>query len=315
MSGNSFMGRTLFLRETLRPVARDRTQIPQRTSQPARAAEPARMRHSGRNDSWTRRVLDTLPPRFAIGNLRFASILMPLRADRNFHTTHWSVVQRATGADSAAARAALNALCEQYWFPIYAFIRRSGKNAHDAEDLTQGFFARFLEKETLATTDRCKGKLRTFLLLCVTRYLADEHDRATAQKRGAAVLASFDAASAEERYAAEPVDDLTPDRLFQRRWAMTVLDQSFGLLAEQFAGEGKAKTFAALRPFLGFGPEPGKRYEEVSAQLGTPVGTLKSQVFRLRQRWKELLFEQVAQTLVNPTPAEIKAELSALLTC
>ncbi|MEO7318947.1 MAG: RNA polymerase subunit sigma-24 [Chthoniobacteraceae bacterium] len=184
---------------------------------------------------------------------------MPQRsAHQSFHTTHWSMVRRATGTDPAAARTALSALCEEYWYPIYAFIRRSGKGAPDAEDLTQGFFARFLEKETLAIADPGKGKLRTFLLLCATRYLKDEHDRAMAQKRGAAVLVSFDAASAEERYAAEPVDDLTPDRIFQRRWAITILDQSFGLLAEEFAGEGKAEIFNALRPFLGFGPEPGK---------------------------------------------------------
>ena len=241
---------------------------------------------------------------------------MPQRpAHQSFHTTHWSVVRRATGSDPAAARAALAILCEEYWYPIYAFIRRTGKNPQDAEDLTQGFFARFLEKETLAIADPAKGKMRTFLLLCASRYLADEHDRATAQKRGAAILVSFDAATAEERYAAEPVDDLSPDRLFQRRWAMTVLDQSFDLLAEEFSGEGKVETFTALRPFLGFGPEPGKQYEEVSAQLCTPVGTLKIQVFRLRQRWKDLIFEQVATTLDEPTPEEIRAELSELLGC
>jgi len=232
---------------------------------------------------------------------------------QNFRTTHWSVVRRATGDDTVAARAALAALCEEYWYLIYAYIRRSGQNPHDAEDLTQGFFARFLEKETLASADPAKGKLRTFLLVCASRYLSDERDRARAQKRGAAVLMSFDAAAAEERYIAEPVDNLSPDRLYQRRWAMTVVDFSFDLLAHEFAHDGKAEIFAALRPFLGFGPEPGQRYEEVSAKLGIPVGTLKNQVFRLRQRWKNLLFEKVGMTLENPTPEEIRAELSELL--
>ena len=179
----------------------------------------------------------------------------------------------------------------------------------------RGFFARVLEKEIFAAADPGKGKLRNFLLTCLRRYLADEHDRAMAQKRGAGVLVSFSPDWAEQAYATEPVDDLTPDRLFQRRWALTVLEFSLQLLREEFAAGGKSALFDTLRPFLGFGPDPEKRYEDIAAASGTPIGTLKTQVFRLRQRWRELLFEQVAVTLDEPTSEDIKGELGELLTC
>ncbi len=233
----------------------------------------------------------------------------------SFQTTRWSVVQRATGSDDEAAQAALAALCEAYWYPIYAYIRRSGRNPHDAEDLTQGFFAWLLERDTLAMADAEKGKLRSFLLTCARRFLGDEHDRAMAQKRGAAVLASFDSTQAEERYAAEPVDNLSPDRLFQRRWALTILEHALVLLGEEFTGDRKAEVFTALRPFLGFGPDPEKRYEEVATTLGLPLGTVKNHVFRLRKRWRELIFEQVSMTLAEATDEEIKGELAELLGC
>lgn len=236
-------------------------------------------------------------------------------APRSFHTTRWSLVRQAIGSDDPAARAALALLCEAYWYPIYAFIRHSGHAPHDAEDLTQGFFARLLQRDALATADPAKGKLRTFLLACVRHHLADERDRAHAGKRDARLLTSFDAAGAEERFGAEPLDELTPDRLFQRRWAVTVLEYSLQLLGEEFTGAGKAEIFAALRPFLGFGAESKRPYDEIAATLGLPVGTLKSHVSRLRARWRELLFEQVAITLGDPSPEAIKAELSELLSC
>lgn len=234
-------------------------------------------------------------------------------APHSFQTTRWTLVRRAVGTDDAAARAALAALCAGYWYPLYAFIRRSGKSPPDAEDLTQGFFARLLEKGTLAAADPEKGKLRTFLLACARHYLADEHDRAQAQKRGFGLVTSFDAAQAEERYATEPVDNLTPDRLFQRRWALTLVEETLRLLGEEWHAQGKGPLFDSLRPFLGFGPEPERRYEDLAPALAMPVGTLKNHVFRLRTRWRELLFEQVAATLDEPTEGEIKAELSELL--
>ncbi len=239
----------------------------------------------------------------------------PQSAPRSFQTTHWSVVRQALGADDAQAREALAALCGAYWYPLYAYIRRSGKSPEDAEDLTQGFFERLLTHGTLAAADPGKGKLRTFLLACMRNYLADQRDHDMARKRGASLLTSFNPAWAQERYAAEPVDDLTPDRLFQRRWALTVLDYSLQLLSEEFAAHGKAELFKALRPFLGFGPDPERRYEEIGAVLGIPVGTLKNDVFRLRERWRKLLFEQVAMTLDDPTPENIKDELKELMGC
>ena len=236
-------------------------------------------------------------------------------ARRVFQTTRWSVVSRAAGGNDEEAMRALSALCGAYWYPIYAYYRRAGKDSHDAEDLTQGFFARLLEKETFAAADPRKGKLRTFLLTCAGNFMKDEHGRGEARKRGGGVLESFDARRAEGRYAKEPVDELSPDRLFQRRWALTVVENSLRELRIEFTALGKAATFEALRPFLGFGSEPEKRYEDISAALGVPVGTLKNQVFRLRERWQKLLFDQVAETLDNPTPEEIKGELMELLGC
>jgi len=224
-------------------------------------------------------------------------------------------VRRAVGNDDGLARQALATLCSGYWYPLYAFFRRSGKSPHDAEDLTQGFFARLLEKDLLATVDPAKGKLRTFLLSCARHYLADEHDRASAQKRGAGLVSSFDAVQAEERYAIEPVDDMTPDRLFQRRWALTLLDQTLQALAAEYTAQGKANLFNALRPFLGFGTGAVKSYEELKKELGVPIGTLKNYVFRMRERWRALLLQRVGETLDEPTPDQIRAELSELIGC
>lgn len=208
---------------------------------------------------------------------------------------------------------ALSVLCQDYWYPIYAFLRRSGKSAHDAEDLTQGFFVRLLQKEMLAGADPEKGKLRTFLLSCLQNYVADEHDRAHALKRGGGQVVSFDAVEAEKRYTIEPREDLSPDRLFQRRWAMTLLNDALTHLSGEYATPGKRDLFAALRPFLGFGTGATKSYEDLMTELGVPVGTLKNHVFRMRERWRELLLEKVAETLEDPSPEEIRAELGELI--
>jgi RNA polymerase sigma-70 factor (ECF subfamily) len=222
---------------------------------------------------------------------------------------------RAAGGDGSTAQAALSRLCEAYWYPIYAYIRRSSYTADEAEDLTQGFFAHVLERHTIDEADPARGKLRSFLIGCVNHYLSDQRDRAMARKRGAGLVTSFDGTWAEERYGTEPADDLTPDRLFQRRWAITVLEHALQLTSEEFSAQGKADLFEALRPFLGFGPEPEEGYEEISARLHIPTGTLKSHVSRLRQRWRDIVFEQVAMTLGDPSPERIKAELTELLAC
>ena len=233
----------------------------------------------------------------------------------SFQTTRWSIVRQAVGRDDIESRRALAVLCEGYWYPIYAFIRRSGRSPQDAEDLTQGFFELIIEKDVLASADPAKGRLRTFLLACVRNFVADAYDREQAHKRGAGLVVSFDAAQAEERYVAEPVDELSPDRLFHRRWALTLVSDTLGWLREEWTNDGKAELFEALRPFLGLSPKAEKSYEQLSLELGMAEGTLKSHVHRLRERWRDALFEKVAATLDRPTPREIQAELSVLLEC
>src|SRR4051812_2238479 len=236
-------------------------------------------------------------------------------APREFHTTCWTAVREAASDDTRKADAALTILCETYWYPIYAFIRRSNYQPSDAEDLTQDFFARIIRRDLFAEADVEKGKLRSFLLTCLRNFLGDVRARAAAKKRGPGLLPSLCVADAEKSYAREPVDQMTPDRLFQRQWAMAMLESSLGHLHQEFADQGKAELFEALRLFLGFGSSAGGSYEEFSARLDMPLGTLKSHVFRLRQRWRDLLFQQVALTLHDPTPEQIKAELAELLGC
>jgi RNA polymerase sigma factor (sigma-70 family) len=235
---------------------------------------------------------------------------------RTFLTTRWSLVRAAADRGNAAeAERAMAEICELCWYPIYAFIRRSGHSPQDAEDLTQSFFARVIERDILSSADPTRGRLRSFLLTCVRNHLRNEHDRNIAAKRDARLLTSFHAAAAEERYLREPVDELAPDRLYQRRWALTVLSAALDLLRVEFQEEGRESLFDVLRPFLGFGASTEESYDQTASALRMAVGTLKSHVYRLRQRWRELLFEQVAATLDNPAPAEIKAELADVMEC
>ena len=238
-----------------------------------------------------------------------------LATPRTFRTTRWSLVRLAIADEPVEALQAMEALCEAYWYPLYAFIRRSGHGPEDAEDLTQGFFARMLDRDILTSADPSRGKLRSFLLTCLRRYMANEREQAMAQKRGGGLVSSLDADWAESRYRHEPRDDLSPDRLFQRRWALTVLEHALRLLQEEYADRGKEKQFEVLRPFLGMGAEPEQSYEQVAGNLGLTVNNVKTHIFRLRQRWRELLFEQVSLTLDEPNPDEIKAELAELMQC
>src|SRR3974390_3222931 len=198
-----------------------------------------------------------------------------------FATTHWSVVVRAGDSQSPEATSAMERLCRTYWYPLYVFVRRKGHTHEDASDLTQAFFAKFLEKRYLKSVDASLGKFRTFLLTSLTHFLADEWDKSQAQKRGGRQKPiSFDDETAEERYQLEPVEHTTPETLYERRWARTVMEVVLGRLAK----ETEAKRFEALKPFL-LEDKGARSYDEAAAQLGMSVAAINSAIYRMRPRF------------------------------
>ena len=202
---------------------------------------------------------------------------------------------------------ALEKLCQAYWYPVYAFVRRRGHGPHEAQDLTQGFFARFLEKNYVEAADVLKGKFRTFLVTAVTRFLANEFDRAQALKRGGGTtLLSLDEESAEERYQLEPANELTPARLYDQQWAQTILQRVLGRLREEFDGDGRVGRFEQLKIFL-LEDKGAVSYAEVAARLGLSESAVKSGIWRLRQRYAELIRDEIAQTVTNG--AEVEEEI------
>ncbi len=227
-----------------------------------------------------------------------------------FQTTHWSLVLAAGHDSSPDAQNALAGLCRVYWYPLYTYVRRRTGNVHDAQDLTQAFFARFLEKEYLGDVDPKRGKFRSFLLASLKHFLSNERERARAQKRGGGrTVLSLDFEDAENRYRLEPADTMTPERLFERRWALTLLDQVVSRLEREFADAGKSEMFAALKPFLTAAPDaPSQR--EVAAQLGMSEGAVKAAAHRLRQRYRKVLREEIAQTVADPD--DVAEELNEL---
>ena len=227
-----------------------------------------------------------------------------------FATTHWSIVVAARDQAAPEARQALAQLCRSYWYPLYAFIRRQGHGADAAQDLTQEFFTRLLEHDFLAAIDRGKGRFRSFLLAACKHFLANERDRACAQKRGGGhVPVPLDLDTAEGRYVREPSHSITPDRLFERRWALTLLDHVLARLREEHTARGKGEIFDHLRVFLvGDGRAPAQM--EVAAELGLSPGALKVAVHRLRQRYRELLRQEIAATVDDP--AEVDEEIRQL---
>jgi RNA polymerase sigma-70 factor (ECF subfamily) len=228
-----------------------------------------------------------------------------------FSTTHWSVVLSAGQGGTPEAAAALEDLCRTYWYPLYAYVRRRGYGPDDAQDWTQSFFARILERNLLTGASADRGRFRSFLLAMLQNFLADEHDRATARKRGAGQPSvSLDALDGEARYALEPCHDASPDKLFERRWATTVLEQAWLHLAEQYAAEGKTEIFRELRRFNS-AQEGAPGYAESAAKLGMPENSIKSLVHRMRRRYRTLLRAEIAQTVADP--AEIDEEIRYLL--
>jgi RNA polymerase sigma factor (sigma-70 family) len=229
---------------------------------------------------------------------------------QRFATTHWSVVLSAGAGRSPEASRSLAILCENYWFPLYAFVRRAGYSSEDAQDLTQEFFVHLLDKHFLAAADREKGRFRTFLLTAVKRFLANEYDRARAAKRGGAHrIVSLE--DLEARYCQEPADTLTPERIFEQQWLLALLDQVLARLQAEMTAEGKAALFDALKDHLTGSPVAG--HASTAARLGMTEGAVKVAVHRLRRRYRELLREEIAQTVANPD--EIDDEIRYLFTC
>ena len=228
----------------------------------------------------------------------------------NFSATRWSVVL-AAATDARGAHDALAVLCRAYWYPLYAFLRRRGISAHDAEDLTQSFFAQLLARGGLARVDRAKGRFRTFLLASLKHFLADERDRANALKRGGGEpLLALDAIAAEQRYALEPRDDLTPDRLYDRRWALAVVDRALQHLRAEYAAAGKEALFSELQATLTAG-SGAKSYREIAVTLAMEEGAVKVAAHRLRQRYGSALRAEIAETVSSRE--EVAAELRQLL--
>jgi RNA polymerase sigma-70 factor (ECF subfamily) len=229
-----------------------------------------------------------------------------------FATTHWTAVLAAGRGDPQRANVALEELCRTYWYPLYAYVRRQGHSREDAEDFTQGFFARLLEKNYLEGITSDRGKFRAFLLVAVKRYLANEWDRANRQKRGGGVLPlSLDWQDADNRYQINPTDHLSPDKLYDRAWAMTVLEQVITRLRDEHAAEGKAALYEQLKAFLMVGKSEIP-YAEASCILKLSEGAVRVAVHRLRRRYRELLREEITQTLANPAQAD--EEMQALFT-
>jgi RNA polymerase sigma factor (sigma-70 family) len=231
---------------------------------------------------------------------------------RGFATTHWSLILAAAEGAPADSRNALAALCRTYWYPLYAYLRSHGHGQHDAEDLTQEFFATLLEKGHLQAADRRRGRFRSFLLTAFKRFLAKEQERARARKRGGGkTVLSLDFPSGEERYQCEPSHDWTAERLFDRRWALTLLDQVVARLGSQFTASGKGRLWEQLHPYL-IGTAAAPPLATVAGALGMTERAVKVAVHRLRQRYRELLRDDVAQTVAHPE--DIDDELTVLLT-
>jgi len=221
-----------------------------------------------------------------------------------FATTHWSVVLAAGQPASPAAAAALEELCRTYWYPLYAFVRRKGHSPDDAQDLTQAFFARLLVKNYVAQADRERGRFRTFLLAALTHFLADEWDKARRLKRGGGQgIISFDAFSAEERYRLEPIDQLDPAQLYERRWVTTLFDKVLARLEQEFRDSGKGELFNRLKSVL-LAEKGGPSYAQLGLPLGLKEDAVKQAVHRMRRRYRELFREEIAQTVAGPGDAE-----------
>jgi len=220
-------------------------------------------------------------------------------SNRHFATTQWSIVLEAGRRSAPEADAALEALCRAYWFPLYAYARRRGYAQEEATDLTQEFFSRLIEKSFLESADPTRGKFRTFLLTIFQRFLANEYDRARAEKRGGGKqILSLDFDDGETRYASELVDEQTAERIFERQWALTLLGRVVDQLRAEYVARGKTDLFEHCRSFL-VSPAMSAGYAELAATLNMTEGALRVAVHRLRERYRELLRSEVAATIAD----------------
>lgn len=228
-----------------------------------------------------------------------------------FQTTHWSVVLAARDRDGTVGREALANLCSTYWYPLYAFVRRQGAAPPEAEDLTQEFLFQIIERHALGTVQPAAGKFRSFLLACLKNFLANQRERAHAQRRGGGKpVVPLDSTDAETRYSLEPVDHRTPEAVFERRWAITVLERTMTALRREYSSGEKRQQLEELEGFLPSG-KAGCSRAELAAKRGVSVGAIDVAIHRLRQRFGALLREQVAQTV--STDAEVEEEIRHLI--
>ena len=231
-------------------------------------------------------------------------------AARQFASTRWSIVAAAGQRRSPQSQEALATLCQIYWYPLYAYARRHLPSAHDAQDLTQEFFAQLLEKDYLQAADPRRGKFRSFLLTAFKHFLSKERERANAQKRGGGHrLLSLDFQLGESRYHLEPADHATPERLYERGWALAILEQTLARLRQEFANAGKEKLFECLKAALA-GEGMQESYAQVAEELGISEQAVKVAVYRMRRRYQELLRAEIAQTVASPE--EVDEELRDL---
>ena len=231
-----------------------------------------------------------------------------------FNTTHWSVVLQAGQEHSPQTAAALESLCRSYWYPLYAYVRRQGHPPDDAQDLTQEFFARLLDRKSLRMADRNRGRFRSFLLTSLKHFLINEWNKANREKRGGGrQIISLDVEKTETRFQAEPADQSSPDKAFERRWAMVLLDRVLDQLQDEFAVAERLPVFEALKSFL-TGDENESSYAEIGQRLGMTAGNLKVTIHRLRRRYRELLREEIARTVDDPDAidAEMRELFAAL---
>jgi RNA polymerase sigma-70 factor (ECF subfamily) len=227
-----------------------------------------------------------------------------------FATTHWSVILAAADSSSPQHERALSTLCHAYWFPLYAYLRRHGYDPHQAEDYTQGFFAAILERQGLRRADPKYGKFRSFLLASLKNFLSDEWDRARARKRGGdKKTLSLDLDAAESRYAREPARRLSPEKLFERSWALTVLKQAMDRLKAESTTPDKQRLFDRLKVYISAETDAAA-YRQVAAELDMTEGAVKVAVHRLRRRYRELVRDEIAQTVT--TEAQVDEEIRDL---